>query len=88
VHLGIKHGRLNSRKLGYSQVVNPIYLWRKGNMSLPNVAWHIGKNVTANLWGSIARDEYVHRPSRLSGNLLGLSHVVRGRVSPEGALDA
>jgi hypothetical protein len=32
VHLGSKGGRVNGRRLGYSQVANMIYLIRKGTM--------------------------------------------------------
>ncbi|UCF51578.1 MAG: glycosyltransferase, partial [Bradyrhizobium sp.] len=38
VHMGIKRGRVAGDRLGYSQVVNPIYMLHKGTMTLGEVA--------------------------------------------------
>ena len=32
VHLGLKAGRVSGERFGYSQVVNPVYLIRKGTV--------------------------------------------------------
>ena len=32
VHMAVKRGRTSGVKLGYSQVMNPFYLWRKRTM--------------------------------------------------------
>ena len=45
VHLGVKSGRVPGRRLGYSQVANPIYLARKGTFpwshALPSALRHL-----------------------------------------------
>ncbi|UDL94520.1 glycosyltransferase family 2 protein [Lichenihabitans sp. PAMC28606] len=85
VHLGIKTSRMPGNRLGYSQIVNPIYLFRKGHMSVRSVADHLGRNMLSNLFGSFAPEPYVDRRGRLRGNLVGIGDLVRGRVAPERA---
>ena len=43
VHLGAKAGRTSGRRLGYSQVVNPLYLWRKGSYPLSHALRSVGR---------------------------------------------
>ncbi|SJM32214.1 glycosyltransferase family 2 protein [Mesorhizobium delmotii] len=83
VHLGIKSGRVNGIRFGYSQVANPIYLVRKGTVPSTFALRLMGKNLLANLARSLWPEPYVDRRGRLRGNLLALSHVARGRVEPE-----
>ncbi len=82
VHLGVKVGRVSGGKLGYSQVVNPIYLWRKGSFPLSNTLGSIGRNFLANLFRSLAPEPYVDRRGRLRGNLLAVLDLLRGRIDP------
>lgn len=84
-HLGLKAGRVNGTRLGYSQVVNPIYLIRKGSVPATFALPLMLRNLAANLARSLRPEPYVDRRGRLRGNLLGLSHVLRGRVEPEHA---
>jgi hypothetical protein len=86
VHLGQKAARLPGRKLGYSQVVNPLYLHRKGTMTLRSVINHLFSNLSSNLVRSFAAPEaHIDRMGRLRGNLIGLKEVVLGTAAPERA---
>lgn len=85
VHLGVKKGRVSGRRLGYSQVINPIYLHRKGSMSLRLVAHHIFGNLASNLVRSFAPEPYIDRFGRLCGNVLGMVDFLMGRMTPEKA---
>lgn len=82
VHLGVKAARTPGLKLGYSQVVNPIYLARKGsfpwNHAIPSAARHC----LINLVRSAAPEPHVDRFGRFRGNMLGLWDLIRGRAHP------
>jgi GT2 family glycosyltransferase len=83
VHLGYKTGRTSGVRLGYSQVVNQIYLVRKGTVPSSfamNLLW---RNLAANLCKSVQPEPWIDRRGRLKGNLLGLAHVLRGKIEPE-----
>ena len=82
VHLGVKAGRVSGRRLGYSQVANPAYLWRKGSFPLGNTVRSIGRNFVANLFRSLRPEPYVDRRGRLRGNLLAFGDLLRGRMHP------
>ncbi len=82
IHLGVRSGRQPGRRLGYSQVANIIYLYRKGTMQ-PDIGWRqLLMNLTANLVKSIAPEPHVDRRGRLMGNLLAIADLVRGRLDP------
>ena len=85
VHLGVKAGRSPGRQLGYSQIVNPVYLHRKGTMPLTAVADHIFRNAASNVARFIVPEQHIDRRGRLRGNLRGLLDLIRGRLSPERA---
>lgn len=85
VHMGVKSGRVVGRRLGYSQIANPIYMHRKGTMALSDVADHLFRNVVANVMGSFRPEPFVDRRGRLWGNMIAVSDVLRGRVAPERA---
>jgi GT2 family glycosyltransferase len=83
VHLGAKSGRVSGLRFGYSQIVNPVYLIRKGTVP-PRFALELmGRNFLANLIKSVWPEPYIDRWGRLKGNLLALTHLVRGRITPE-----
>jgi hypothetical protein len=82
VHLGVKMGRTSGVRLGYSQVVNPLYLARKGTFPWTPALGLIGKNLVANLVKSLAPEPYVDRRGRLQGNLLAVRDVAFGKVDP------
>ena len=83
VHLGAKRGKGSDVQLGYSQIVNPAYIVGKGNMSFA-YAFHLAmRNFLANLVKSIRPESYIDRRGRLRGNLIGLFHLMTGRLTPE-----
>jgi len=87
VHLGSKSGRVPGLRLGYSQVVNPIYLALKGSFpwshAIPSAARHCLKN----LLRAPFPEPWADRWGRFRGNMIGLWDVLRGRVTPERILD-
>lgn len=82
VHLGVKNGRGAGLAVGFSQVVNPIYLVRKGTMPKPMAVKLVIKNVLANHIKAIRPEPFIDRFGRVKGNWLGFSEVLRGRVDP------
>jgi GT2 family glycosyltransferase len=85
VHLGILSGRVSGLRFGFSQIMNPLYLARKG--SLPSL-YHVVKNhwakaVISNVLYSILGDPYVDRYGRLRGNLIAFRMIAAANVKPE-----
>jgi len=87
VHLGTKSGRVSGVRLGYSQLVNPAYLIRKGTMPIGFAVELMGRNLAANLVRSIWPEAHVDRRGRLKGNLLAACHLLRGKIEPEHILN-
>jgi GT2 family glycosyltransferase len=85
VHMGVKNGRVAGDRLGYSQVVNPIYMLRKGTMTLSQVVGQIFRNLASNIVGVIKPEPFIDRRGRLRGNLRGFLDVLCGRLEPERA---
>ncbi|MFT4269019.1 MAG: glycosyltransferase [Xenophilus sp.] len=84
VHLGTKRsGRSPGRRLGYSQIANPLYLARKGTMAWGKAMSHMGRNLLANAWHSISPEPWVDRRGRLAGNALALLDALCGQMMPE-----
>ena len=83
VHCGEKRGREKSgRRLGYSQVVNPIYMARKG--SLP---WRIAVTspmllILKNILFMVRPEPWVDRWGRAVGNWIGILDLIAGRANP------
>jgi hypothetical protein len=67
-------------------VVNPIYLIRKGSLPASFALGLLARNLAANVVRSLRPEPWVDRRGRLRGNLLGIVHVMSGRVAPEHAL--
>ena len=82
VHLGAKSGRTSGVRVGYSQIANPLYLIRKGTMSIDFAAPLIWRNVAANLAKSFWPEPWVDRKGRLKGNCLAVWDLLLGRMSP------
>ena len=87
VHLGVKSGRTSGRRLGYSQVVNPVYLSLKGSYPWDHAMRSIGRHLLANLLRSFWPEPHVDRRGRVVGNGLALLDLLRGRVRPERILE-
>ncbi len=83
VHMGTKRGRVSGVRLGYSQIVNPIYMHKKGTMTTAQVADHILRNVLSNLVLSLRPEPYIDRRGRLLGNLKGVARILSGKLQPE-----
>ncbi|XIA64867.1 glycosyltransferase family 2 protein [Bradyrhizobium sp. TZ2] len=82
IHLGTKVGKTSGLRFGYSQVINPLYVYKKGNMSLFAAGSLILRNLLANTIKSVLPEPYIDRRGRLQGNLIGLAHVLHGRLDP------
>ncbi len=82
VHLGAKRGRTSGVKFGYSQIANPIYMIRKGTLSLPRALRQMARNVARNIARFPAPESWVDRRGRLRGNMLALGDLVLGRIDP------
>lgn len=85
VHMGVKGGRVTGDRFGYSQVVNPLYMLRKGTMTVAQVADHLFRNLSSNFGRALRPEPFIDRRGRARGNLLALADVIRGRLEPERA---
>ena len=82
IHLGTKMGKTSGLRFGYSQVVNPLYVYKKGNMKLSAAGLLVLRNIAANMVKSAYPEPYIDRRGRLRGNLIALAHVLRGHWDP------
>ncbi|SEM45379.1 Glycosyltransferase, GT2 family [Pseudoxanthomonas sp. GM95] len=83
VHMGTKRsGRSSGRRLGYSQVANPVYLARKGTMEWQRATSQICRNIAANALKSFRAEPWIDRKGRLQGNLQALRDLLTSRISP------
>ena len=87
VHLGAKGGRTSGVRFGYSQIANPVYLMRKGTMSVLFGARTMSKNLLANLAHLPWPEPHVDRLGRCKGNLIAFADMVRGRLHPTRILE-
>jgi hypothetical protein len=83
VHLGVTKSRSPGVRLGFSQIVNPVYLVRKGTMRPIHAARIMSGNLIANHLRALAPEPYIDRRGRLAGNWVGLLHLAAGRLDPE-----
>jgi GT2 family glycosyltransferase len=86
VHLGTKKGKISGVRFGYSQVVNPLFIVRKGNMSWRRALRLISRNILANVVKSVFPEPYIDRWGRLKGNVIGIVHAATGKLDPMYAL--
>lgn len=88
VHLGVASGgRVAHHRLGYSQVMNPAYLRRKGTIGWRRLGYEVGPRLAGNALRSVRHPERRWRRRRLAGNLRALGDLARWRFSPERILD-
>jgi hypothetical protein len=83
VHLGTKRGRVSGLRFGYSQVVNPWYLMKKGSMTPFDVYRSIFHGLAANALGTFFRNSHVDRWGRLKGNIIAIKDIIFNRWAPE-----
>jgi GT2 family glycosyltransferase len=82
VHRGVKGARTSGRRFGYSQVVNPIYLTRKGTMRASFAFRIVAGNVLANHIRVLKPEPWVDRMGRLRGNWMAFADTLTGRAHP------
>ena len=87
VHLGVKLGRGSGRRLGYSQISNPIYLARRGTISWRRALVSLGRNILSNCAHLPRPEPYIDRFGRLQGNWIALLELLQGRLTPTRVLD-
>ncbi len=83
VHLATKGGRTSGIRVGYSQIANPLYMWRKGSIPTTLALTQMTKNVLSNLAHSVRPEPYVDRRGRIRGNLRGFADLLTARLDPE-----
>lgn len=82
VHMGNKGARSPGKRLGYSQIANPVFLLKKGSIP-PKLAWRLmSRNVLANIIGMLKRDPKVDRIGRVVGNLTALRDYAANKLDP------
>ena len=86
VHLGTKKGKQPGKRLGYSQIANPVYLARKGTLSWPRALRQLLRNVAANLLGTLRPEPYIDRRGRVAGNAIAFRHLLVGKLDPRRVL--
>ena len=82
VHRGVKTGRGQGVDLGFSQIINPVYLVRKGTMTPRKALTLMSRNLIANHVKVLWPEPYVDRWGRLRGNWAGLRHLLHGKADP------
>ncbi len=82
VHRGVTRGRTSGVRLGYSQIINPLYLVRKGSMPFFVAFKLIIKNVLANHVKMLRAEPWVDRKGRVKGNWLALKDLIFGTLEP------
>jgi glycosyltransferase involved in cell wall biosynthesis len=87
VHLGSNGGRTSGVRFGYSQIANPLYLWRKGTLRLNRALAQMSRNLLANLANAIRPEPWVDRRGRVLGNVLGFFDLLVGRLHPRRILE-
>jgi len=83
VHMGSKSGRTPGKRLGYAQVINIVYMMKKGSVTVPVGTTRIARNVAANLVRQFSPEPWVDRAGRFRGNLMALGDSLRGQVDPQ-----
>ncbi len=86
VHLGVKGGRLSGVRFGYSQIVNPVYLHRKGTIAFKQAADNVGGNLLANHVRALAPEPHIDRWGRVKGNWMAIRDVLAGKIDPKAIL--
>jgi GT2 family glycosyltransferase len=82
VHRGVNKGRSPGMALGFSQMVNPAYLVRKGTMRPKKAALLMARNLIANHVRALKPEPFIDRLGRVRGNWLGLWHILSGKSDP------
>ncbi len=87
VHLGVKSARTPGKRMGYSQIANPIYLRTKNTIRRDHAYTLMLKNICANIVRSFSPEPWCDRRGRLAGNALAITDYLRGKLHPSRILD-
>lgn len=87
VHLGSKNARVSGRRYGYSQIVNPLYLARKGTCPKGFALQLVMRALLSNALRSVRQHPLFDYRGRLAGNLRALVDMARNRAAPERILE-
>lgn len=87
VHRAEKKGREKGRRLGYSQVANPIYMARKGTLTPSYCFQAVLRRVAMNHLRLGRSEPWVDRRGRAIGNWMAFSDLLRGRMHPSRILE-
>jgi hypothetical protein len=87
VHMGAKVARSPGKRLGYSQIANPVYLLKKGTTPKKLALKLMVQNTVANLIRSFSPEPHVDRRGRLHGNLLAFRDLLMGKLDPRRILE-
>lgn len=82
VHLATKKGRVSGVRYGYSQVANPIYLYRKNSIPLQLALRRSLRFCFANVVRSFFPEAFIDRRGRAFGNWLAISDLAKGKLDP------
>jgi GT2 family glycosyltransferase len=82
VHMAAKIGRSSGVMFGYSQIANPIHLFKKGSVTAGFAAHLVLRPFIANLVRAAYSEPYLDRLGRLKGNLSAIRDLLRGRLHP------
>ena len=84
VHLGVQGARSSGIRFGYSQVVNPWYLMKKGLITRFDACRRICRGLAGNAIKLIvSQKSHVDRRGRLKGNIIGIKDIMIGKWLPE-----
>jgi len=87
VHMGAKGGRTAGKRLGYSQIANPVYLLRKKTIP-PKLARRIlWRTMAANVARSLKPEAHIDRRGRAWGNMVAIGDLLTGRLDPRRILE-
>ena len=84
VHCGEKRGREKSgRRLGYSQVVNPIYMARKGTLPWRVAIASATLLILKNILRLVRPEPWIDRRGRTVGNWIAIFDLLADRAKPD-----
>lgn len=86
VHLATPAGRLSARRLGFAQVMNVYYLWRKGSLKKRHSLMFLTNMLLANVGGLVLIYKNRSRADRVNqifGNILACLAIMRFGACPE-----
>ncbi|MHB0770157.1 glycosyltransferase family 2 protein [Bradyrhizobium sp. 5.13L] len=86
VHLGSKSGRVSGYKYGYSQLANPLYLARKGTITLGKCAYFWTRAFASNALRSLREHPMIDYRGRLAGNMAAVADLIAGSIHPTNIL--